>query len=220
MKITKKTVFLSIIFMIPVFLLIAFGIFGKSRHRLPVFFALDSIQTSAGYQVTAAETIPNFQLTDQDNQPFTWSSHQQKIKVVDFVFTRCGGICPKMTRHLTRVQEYFREDSSVVLVSLTVDPGYDTVSILKQYADQYQAQKKKWYFLTGSKDSIYKLGQQHFYLTTKQNELDPTDFLHSEKIVLVDQNGWIRGYYNGTSEEEIDRLITEIKVLQKISISN
>jgi protein SCO1/2 len=203
--------------MIPVFLVFIFGVFGKSRHQLPVYFATDSIQTKAGYKITEALTIPDFKFIDQDSIIFTSSKVAGKVKVFDFVFTRCGGICPQMTSNLTRVQEYFKEDSSIVLISLTVDPGYDNASVLRAYANKYKAIPGKWYFLTGSKDSIYQLGQNHFYLTAKQNEEDPSDFLHSEKVVLVDEKGWIRGYYNGTKEEEIDRLITEIKVLQKIN---
>lgn len=217
MKLTKKTVFLSIIFMIPVFLVLFFGLFGKSRHQLPVYFATDSVETKAGFEITEALSIPDFTLLDQDSNTFSSSQVASKIKVYDFVFTRCGGICPQMTSNLTRVQEYFKADTDVVLISLTVDPGYDNASVLRAYADKYKAVPGKWYFLTGSKDSIYNLGQSHFYLTAKQNEVDPTDFLHSEKIVLVDDKGWIRGYYNGTKEDEIDRLITEVKVLQKIS---
>jgi len=203
--------------MIPVFLVFIFGVLGKSRHQLPVFFATDSVETKAGYQITEALTIPDFSFIDQDSTTFTSSKVAGKIKVYDFVFTRCGGICPQMTNNLTRVQEYFKDDSAIVLISLTVDPGYDNASVLRAYADKYKAIPNKWYFLTGSKDSIYKLGQDHFYLTAKQNEVDPTDFLHSEKVVLVDEKGWIRGYYNGTKEDEIDRMITEIKVLQKIT---
>lgn len=217
MKLTKKTVFLSVIFLSPVFLVFIFGVLGKSRHHLPVFFATDSVQTNAGYEITEALIIPEFSLLDQDSTIFSSSKVASKIKVYDFVFTRCGGICPQMTSNLTRVQEYFKDDSSIVLVSFTVDPGYDNASVLRAYANKYNAVPGKWYFLTGSKDSIYSLGQNHFYLTAKQNELDPTDFLHSEKVVLVDEKGWIRGYYNGTKEEEIDRLITEIKVLKKIN---
>ena len=216
MKTYKKTVYLTLALAVPVFLILFFISFASSRHTLPVYFAYDSTKTDKGYVITEAAVIPDFQLTDQSGLIFNSTSQEGKIKVYDFIFTRCQDICPKMTSQLVRVQEAFKGDSDVVLMSLTVDPRHDSTDVLMSYANRFNAIKGKWYFLTGPKDSIYTLGQRHFYLTAKQNEKDLTDFLHSEKVVLVDKNGWIRGYYTGTDEKEIDRLITEVKVLQKI----
>ena len=216
MKISKKTVYLCLALLVPVFLILFFISFASTRHKLPVYFAYDSTETQKGYVVTDAHTIPDFQLQDQAGNIFKNSTHADQFKVYDFVFTRCGGICPKMTTQLVRVQEAFKNDKDVVLITMSVDPENDTSEVLMYYAKEYKAIPGKWYFLTGSKDSIYDLGQKQFFLTAKQNELDRTDFLHSDKVVLVDKKGWIRGYYNGTEEKEVDRLITEIKVLKKI----
>jgi protein SCO1/2 len=214
--ISKKTGILLTLFMVPVFIVFMFTLLGESHHRLPVFFAIDSIQIDGEYKVTDAQAIPDFKFVNYTNDTVYGHQFDNKIRVFDFVFTTCGGICPKMTKQLSRAQEFVRNDTNVVFITFTVDPGYDTPEILAKYAKQYQAMPN-WYFLTGSKDSIYHLGQNAFYLTTRQNEKDPLDFLHSDKLILVDQKGWIRGYYNGTLEKEVDRLVTEIKVLEKIT---
>lgn len=216
MKNTKKTVYLSLALLGPVFLIFMFTFFARTQHKLPVFFAYDSIKTDREYVITDAHTIPSYKLIDQNGAVFDSKTVDADFKVYDFVFTRCEGICPKMTTQLIRVQEAFKDDKDVVLLTLTVDPENDTPEVLKAYAKTYNAIPGKWYFLTGEKDSIYTLGQRQFFLTAKQNEADLTDFLHSEKMVLVDKKGWIRGYYNGTEEKEVDRLIIELKVLQKI----
>jgi protein SCO1/2 len=216
MKNTKKTVYLCLALLGPVFLIFMFTFFARTQHKLPVFFAYDSVKTEREYIITDAHKIPDYKLIDQDGAVFNSKTVDNDFKVYDFVFTRCGSICPQMTTQLIRVQEAFKDDKDVVLLSLTVDPEYDTPEVLKAYAKTYNAIPGKWYFLTGEKDSIYTLGQRQFFLTAKQNEEDLTDFLHSERMVLVDKNGWIRGYYNGIEEKEVDRLIIELKVLQKI----
>jgi len=216
MKNTKKTVYLCLALIVPVFLIFLFTFFASTQHTLPVYFAYDSTETERGYIITDAHKIPPYKLTDQTGAEFNSTAFDSSFKVYDFVFTRCGSICPQMTTQMIRVQEAFKNDADVVLISLTVDPEHDTSEVLQQYAKQYQAIPGKWYFLTGAKDSIYTLGQREFFLTAKQNEDDLTDFLHSERIVLVDKNGWVRGYYKGTEEKDVDRLITELKVLQKI----
>lgn len=216
MNTTKKIVYLGLALMIPIFLILIFTFFAHTHHKLPVFFAYDSIKTDREYVITDAHKIPDYKLTDQNGSIFDSRSVDTYFKVYDFVFTRCEGICPKMSSQMVRIQEAFKDDKEVVLLSLTVDPEYDTPEVLKHYAKEYNAIPGKWFFLTGEKDSIYTLGQRQFYLTTKQNEEDLTDFLHSERMVLVDKHGWIRGYYNGTDEFEVDRLIIELKVLQSI----
>lgn len=216
MNTTKKIVYLSLALLIPIFLIFLFSVFAHTQHKLPVFFPYDSIKTDRDYVITDAHKIPDYKLVDQNGAIFDSKRVDSCFKVYDFVFTRCESICPKMSSQLVRVQEAFKEDKDVVLLSLSVDPEYDTPEVLKLYSKTYNATPGVWYFLTGEKDSIYTLGQKQFFLTAKQNEEDLTDFLHSEKIVLVDKNGWIRGYYNGTDEFEVDRLIIELKVLKKI----
>lgn len=207
---------LIILLVIPILTFLFLKVFGSNHYTLPVYFAQDSIQVNGKYKITKAHQVPNFDLLDQDGNSASMIPFKGHILVTDFFFTRCEGICPKMTTQLTRVQEEFRSDKDVKILSFTVDPANDNPNVLKQYATQFNANPTRWTFLTGNKDSIYHLAQKGFFLTAMEDRDRPLDFIHSEKLVLVDKQGWIRGYYNGTDKEEVDRMITEIKVLQEI----
>jgi len=213
-KITKAGI-LVLILVVPVFLFQYFKFFGKNHYKLPVFFATDSVLNDQGkYVITEAHEVPDFSFKNQDGITIKREDFKGKIVVVDFFFSRCPGICPQMTNQLVRVQEKFKQDSLFQILSFTVDPEYDSSSVLKSYALKYGAIPEKWHFLTGRKDSIYSLAQKGFFITAMEDKERPLDFIHSEKLVLVDREGRIRGYYNGTDSEEVDRLITEIQVLQ------
>jgi protein SCO1/2 len=136
--------------------------------------------------------------------------------VADFFFTRCPGICPKMSTELTRVQEVFSKDEEIKILSFSVDPDYDQPDTLKKYSTKYSADLAQWTFVTGTKDSIYALAQKGFFLSAMEDAARPVEFIHSDKMVLVDRNGWIRGYYSGTDKKDVDRLIDEIRVLKNI----
>lgn len=192
-------------------------IYTHQHANLKVYFARDSVKVGGAYQVTSADEIPPFTFTDQNGKIFSSAEHLKgKIYVADFIFTNCPGICPKMTGNLQKVQESFAGDSDFHIVSFTVDPERDSVETLNKYAEKYHADYSKWHFLTGSKDSIYNLAQKNFRIVAGENDDDPLDFVHSERLILVDKNGWVRGYYNGTKAEDIDKLIEEIRVLKYI----
>lgn len=169
---------------------------------------------------TVYNHIPPFRLIDQDGKMIDQSIVKNKIYVADFFFTRCGTICPRIASQLTRVQDIFRENPSIVFLSHTVDPEHDRPAQLKAYAQKYDAIPGKWYFLTGDKSEIYDLAMHGYYLPTvdagvKEGKPDET-FIHSEKLVLVDKEGIVRGFYDGTNKEDVDRLILEIRVLLDI----
>jgi protein SCO1/2 len=213
----NKIVILALLMIMPVGVIFFISNFGKNRYKLNVYFAEDSVITEGGqYKITQAYSVPNFNLIDQDGNQITQKQLKGEIYVADFFFTRCGSICPKMSTQLTRVQEAFSKDSTVKIVSFTVDSNYDSVMVLQKYAKEYGAIRGKWRFVTGSKDSIYALAQKGYFITAMEDTAHPLDFIHSDKLVLVDKKGWIRGYYNGTDYKEVDKLITEIKVLQDI----
>ncbi len=212
-----KIVVLSLLMLLPIGIIFLISNFGENKFKLPVYFAEDSVEVEGGrYQVTSAYVVPDFNLVDHNNNTITQQELRGSIYVADFFFTRCGSICPKMTTQLTRVQEEFMNDSSVKIISFTVDPKFDSVNVLKQYAKEYGAVEGKWRFVTGAKDSIYALAQKGYFITAMEDSAHPVDFIHSEKLILVDRRGWIRGYYNGTDLKEVDKLITEIKVLKEI----
>ena len=164
--------------------------------------------------------IPPFNLIDQNGKTIDQSIVKNKIYVADFFFTRCGTICPRIASQLTRVQDIFRDNPAVIFLSHTVDPEHDRPAQLKAYAEKYEAIPGKWYFLTGDKAHIYDLAMHGYYLPTvdagvKEGKPDET-FIHSEKLVLVDKQGIVRGFYDGTDKEQVDRLVLEIRVLLDI----
>ncbi len=161
--------------------------------------------------------IPPFSLIDQNSDTVRQSMVKGKIYVASFFFTRCGTICPKISSQLTRVQDIFRNQADVMLLSHSVDPEHDRPEQLREYAKKYEAIPGKWYFLTGSKQAIYDLALHGYYLPVvdagvKEGKPDET-FIHSEKLVLVDKEGIVRGFYDGTDTKDVDRLILEIRVL-------
>ncbi|CCH56341.1 electron transport protein SCO1/SenC [Fibrisoma limi BUZ 3] len=164
--------------------------------------------------------IPPFRLIDQNGKVIDNSVVKDKIYVASFFFTRCGTVCPRISSQLTRVQDIFRDNPNVVFLSHTVDPEHDKPEQLKAYAQKYDAIPGKWYFLTGNKVDIYNLAMRGYYLPAvdagvKNGNPDET-FIHSEKLVLVDKEGIVRGFYDGTDKKDVDRLVLEIRVLLDI----
>ncbi len=161
--------------------------------------------------------IPAFSFLNQDAKEINSKALDGKIYVADFFFTSCPSICPLMTKQLTRVQQAFASDSVVKIISFTVDPETDTSTVLKNYAAKYSANLKQWTFCTGDKQKIYRLGQKGFLLVEPEYRNDTIDFLHSDKLVLVDQSSRIRGFYSGTDSSEVNLLINDIKLLKNAS---
>jgi len=186
---------------------------GDNEYNIPVYFAIDSTKKGPVYEITEAETIPDFTLINQDGDTINGHDYKGQIYIVDFFFTRCPDICPVMSNEISRVQEELKNDPQFKILSVTIDPKNDTLPVLKKYSQEYRAIKGKWNFATGEPDSIYNLAQKHFRLTA-MNGGSPGSINHSDKIVLVDKDGWIRGYYSGTNPKDVERLITEINVLK------
>lgn len=163
-------------------------------------------------------TILPFELTNQDGEQVTEAIIENKIVVTDFFFTTCPSICPKMSNQLKRVQEHFKGSDQLIILSHTVWPEVDSVSILKDYAIQYDADPKMWQFLTGSKIHLYDLARKSYFVAPSLTDTNfshgsENDFVHTENIVLVDAQKRIRGYYDGTDASEMDELILDIEAL-------
>jgi len=163
---------------------------------------------------TIYHTISPFELDGHNGNRFSSGQLDDKIYVADFFFATCQTICPKMSMQLKRVQEAYRDDPEIALISFTVNPERDTVAALAAYADEYGAMAGKWTFLTGDKELIYELARKSYFITAMEGDGGPDDFIHSEKLVLVDKDRRIRGYYDGTDYEDVNLLIDEIKVLK------
>ena len=149
--------------------------------------------------------IQDFQLTNQDGREVTLKSLNGKIWVADFIFTTCGGICPVLSGHMAEIYKVFNSSSEGIrFVSISVNPENDTPEVLNQYAKRYAADSDKWVFLTGPRASIQKLAVESFKLGSVTEPI-----FHSSYFTLVDRYGLIRGYYDGTSDEDLRRLIND-----------
>ncbi len=161
-------------------------------------------------------TIASFSCTDQHDRPVTDKTIEGKIHVANFIFTSCGSICPVMTKHMKLVQDEFKNDSTVVLLSYSVTPWMDDVPRLKKFAEKNRVTSPNWHLLTGSKSDIYTLARQSYFAEEDLGfTKDSTQFLHTEHVLLVDKNKRIRGIYNGTLQLEAEQLIKDMKVLQQ-----
>jgi len=161
-------------------------------------------------------TIPAFSFSNQNGEAVTEKTVEGKIYAADFIFTRCGSICPKMTSNMSKVQEAFKDDADVLLLSHSVTPDIDSVSVLKNYAEAKGIISGKWHLLTGNKDEIYSLArQQYFAGDTIGYYQTGNEFLHTENVILLDGHRRIRGVYNGTLPLEMERMIEDIRILKK-----
>ena len=158
--------------------------------------------------------ISDFSLTNQNGEIVTQKKYDNKIYVADFFFTTCQSICPIMTKNMKDLQDKLIEDSGVLLLSHTVFPEIDSVEVLKKYAIDNSVIDSKWDLVTGDKKEIYDLARKS-YLAAKDNNFSEYDLIHTENFVLIDKKKQIRGVYDGTDKEEINRLINDIKILKK-----
>lgn len=168
--------------------------------------------TAVTRQIT--HRIAGFSFHDQENQVVSTETVRGKIYVANFFFTACPGICPKMNSLLRAVQDTFRTDPRVLLLSFSVTPWLDSVPRLRRYAAGKGILASKWHLLTGERGKIYELARRSYFAEEAMGfTRDSTEFLHTEHLILVDQASRIRGVYNGTQPQEVDKLIEDIHAL-------
>lgn len=159
-------------------------------------------------------TIANFNLVNQNGDTITQEDYKDKIYVADFFFTTCQTICPIMTKNMHAVQMATISDKDIMLLSHSVTPEIDSVAQLKKYAQEKRVNSSKWNLVTGDRKQIYDLARKS-YLAVKDNSIgDPYDMIHTENFMLIDKQRQIRGFYDGTDPEEIERLLDDIKILK------
>ncbi len=159
--------------------------------------------------------ISDFHLVDQFGGNFTMADVGDRLIVADFFFTTCATICPKMTVQMERVQEAYKDDDRLLLLSHSVTPEMDSVPALAAYAELHNADPDHWRFLTGDRKQIYALARKSYFAAMDEGDGGPDDFVHTENFVLVDTQRRIRGFYDGTSPTDVDRLIGDIRKLLK-----
>ena len=158
--------------------------------------------------------IADFSLINQNGDTITQEFYKDKIYVADFFFTTCQTICPIMTDHMYDIQKQTISDPEVLLLSHSVTPEVDSVAQLKKYAKKKLVNSSKWNLVTGNKKQIYELARKSYLAVKNAGNGGPFDMIHTENFMLIDKKRQIRGFYDGTDSEEIERLLEDIKVLK------
>jgi protein SCO1/2 len=165
--------------------------------------------------ITKDHTIADFELTNQNGQKITNKNYKDKIYVADFFFTRCQTICINMAYNMGELQNLYKKDTDIMFLSHSVTPEIDSVTVLKEYADRKGVIDGKWNITTGAKTHIYELARKSYFAVLDEGTGDENDFIHTEQFVLVDKEKRIRGYYDGTEKEDMEKLKKDIVLLKE-----
>lgn len=209
---------------VPVFLLLALGVYfwqtnqsTKLYKKLPIVgnHRLDTVTLRDGAVRidTLFHKISPFRFINQDGQEVTEAVVKNKVYVCDYFFTTCQSICPIMSKQLDRVYDHWKDNSEVMILSHTVDPETDTPAVLKAYSEKFKADNSRWIFLTGDKEALYTQARRDYLLDAAESFGGAEDFIHTQNFALIDQQGRIRGFYDGTDNKEVDQLIKDISFL-------
>ena len=189
----------------------------QPKPRLPIYNPSDlnpAVVDDDLERVGRGHRIGDFDLVDQWGNKADSSLLQGKIYVADFFFTTCPTICIDMGKNFQRIQETYKDVDRFHLVSHTVMPEIDTVEVMHAYGERMGAIKGKWHLLTGEKRELYRMARREYFAVMEQGtSFDEHDFIHTENVILVDEKKRIRGFYDGTSDLDIDRLIGDIQIL-------
>lgn len=192
----------------------------KAKEKLPVINPVDldeDVVDSSIQRLGYGHKIADFTFTNQYNEKVGLKDVKGKVFVAEYFFTTCGTICPLMNQQMMRVQKKFKGNEHVKILSFTVDPEVDKVEQLRTYADGHGAEKGQWHMLTGEKEKLYEAARKSFFVlkpAEAQNLGDAgSDFIHTNNFVLVDQELRIRGYYDGTDQKSVDKMIHDMELL-------
>jgi len=197
----------------------AFLFIFDNESELPVFnpsdFNPQLVDVSLQNEATS-HTVSDFELLNQNGKTITQKDYENKIYVTDFFFTRCPSICPIMSNNMEELQTVFLTNDAVKLLSISVTPELDSVPVLKAYAHKHGVIDAKWNIATGGKKHIYNLARKSYFAVVNEGDGGMQDFIHTPNFILVDTKKQIRGVYDGTKDEEIQRLINDINVLVQL----
>lgn len=188
----------------------------KPEKQLPIFNPADvnpELVDSTVQHIGKYHTIADFSFTNQNGKTITQKDYEGKIYVADFFFTTCQTICPIMTTNMTEVQKAFSKNPKVMILSHTVTPEIDSVPVLKQYALKQGVDDNKWNMVTGDKKDIYYIARKSYLAVKTGKPEEMYDMVHTENFVLVDTKKRVRGFYDGTKKEDVQRLIEDINWL-------
>ncbi|WP_425235383.1 SCO family protein [Ulvibacterium sp.] len=190
----------------------------QPNKALPVYqpsMVNPELVDSTVHHVRKYHTIADFSLTNQNGTTITQADYRDKIYVADFFFTTCPTICPIMTKNMAGIQEEIKDDDEILLLSHSVTPQIDSVAQLKKYALEKGVLDEKWNLVTGDKKQIYELARKSYLAVKTDGDGGPFDMIHTENFILVDKERRIRGFYDGTDPEEMDKLLSDLKVLKE-----
>lgn len=188
----------------------------KPEKELPIFNPAEvnpELVDSTVQHVGKYHTIADFSFTNQNGKTVTQKDYEGKIYVADFFFTTCQTICPIMTTNMTEVQKAFSNNPNVMILSHTVTPEIDSVPVLKKYALKQGVDDSKWNMVTGDKKDIYYIARKSYLAVKTGKPEEMYDMVHTENFVLVDTKRRVRGFYDGTKKEDVQRLIEDINWL-------
>ena len=194
-----------------------FYVILKPVEVLPIYQPAEvneKLVDSSIIHVAKYHKISDFKLTNQNGKEITQANYKDKIYVADFFFTTCQDICPVMTKNMYQLQEELKNDNQILLLSHTVIPEVDTVEQLKEYAVENNVDDSKWNLVTGDKKQIYELARKS-YLAVEDSNYSQYDMIHTENFMLIDKERQMRGFYDGTNSEDINRLLKDIEILKQ-----
>ncbi len=200
-----------------IFVFIGYYLLSPTK-KLPIYNPADvnpKLVDASVKHIRSNHKIADFQLINQNGDTITQHNYKDKIYIADFFFTRCQTICPIMSTNMGDLQEFYKNDTTVMLLSHSVTPVIDSISVLRAYADKRKILDSKWNLVTGDKKHIYELARKSYFAVLDEGDGGAQDFIHTEQFILVDQKRQIRGFYDGTSKDEIQRIIKDIAILKK-----
>ena len=188
----------------------------KPQKSLPIFtpsMVNPELVDTTVQHIANNHFIADFSFVNQNGKKITQEDYKDKIYVADFFFTTCQTICPLMTDNMSWLQQQIKNNSKVMLLSHSVTPDIDSVSVLKKYAIQKGVLDTKWNLVTGNKKDIYYIARKSYLVVKTGKPEEMYDMVHTENFVLVDDKRRVRGFYDGTKREEVERLLEDIKFL-------
>ena len=197
---SKKTIFYLVFFaaLVIIFYVVMINITNIAEEKLPPL-----------------NTVRPFTFIRQDGKQITEKDVAGKTYIAEYFFTTCKGICPKMNKNMQKIYLELKNEKDFMVLSHTVDPETDSVPVMKRYADSIGASINNWWFLTGTKENLYKTARESYLLDDPQNSSKniTEQFIHTQFFALVDKGGQVRGIYDGLKKDEVDQLVTDTRML-------
>lgn len=218
LKFFKKS--LPTLIFLAIFSAIAIPIFYhllKVEKKLKIYSPADvnpSLVDVSVKHITKDHSIADFKLINQNGEIITQNDYKNKIYIADFFFTRCTNICIAMAYNMNELQEYYKNDDDILFLSHSVTPEMDSVPVLKEYAKNKGVIDGKWNVTTGDKKHIYELARKSYFAVIEDGDGGEDDFIHTEQFILIDKERRIRGFYDGTDKNDMEKLKQDMILLK------